>query len=85
MNHRMGISNFPCPSWDVWRTSLSVIRGAAADVVSQVYIPKRRTLIQVLHPLKIFSYLNMHEQVAKSLVYALAGGSTCMSVRFLGI
>ncbi len=27
---------------------------------------------------------NMHEQVAKSLVYALAGGTTCMSVRLFG-
>ena len=27
----------------------------------------------------------MHEQVAKSLVYALVGGSTCMSVRLLGM
>ncbi len=72
---------------------------------SQVYIPKRGTLIQVLPPLKFLCYLlmvyayrstkyiislasrliNMHEQVAKSLVYALAGGSTCMSVRLLGM
>ncbi len=29
--------------------------------------------------------VNMHEQVAKSLVYALAGGSNCMSVRLLGM
>ncbi len=27
----------------------------------------------------------MHEQVAKSLVYALAGGSTHMSVHLLGM
>ncbi len=27
----------------------------------------------------------MHEQVAKSLLYPLAGGSTCMSVRLLGM
>ncbi len=27
----------------------------------------------------------MHEQVAKSLMFGLAGGSTCMSVCLLGV
>ena len=40
------------------------------------YVPNER-------PTK--GYVNMHEQVAKSLVYSLAGGSTCMSVCLLGM
>ena len=79
--------------------------------ILQVCIPKRRTLIQVLAPLKflcscscIYTFClrielgtqsipsevlttrtrNIHEQVAQSLVSALVGGSTCMSVRLFG-
>ncbi len=54
---------------------------------------KRCILIQVLPVPNAYTnfanacihYANMHEQVAKSLVYALAGGSTCMSIRLLGM
>ena len=42
-------------------------------------------LIAYMYELPTKGYVNMHEQVAKSLVYALAGGSTCMSVRLLGV
>ncbi len=53
-------------------------------VKSQVYIPERRTLIQVLRlSMKIFCYLPIH--IWAYLVYALAGGSTWMSVRLLGM
>ena len=43
-------------------------------------------LIQVLSPLNSFLYafcVRIHEQVAKNLVYTLAGGSTCMIVCLL--
>ncbi len=42
-------------------------------------------LIAYLYEWPTKGYVNMHDQVAKSLVYALAGGSTCMSVRLLGM
>ena len=40
----------------------------------------------IMHEWPTKGWVNMHEQVAKSLVYILAGGSTCiMSVWLLGM
>ena len=54
--------------------------------MQELYFPFNATIVTELHPVILFQQLvNMHTQVAKSFVFALAGGSTCISVRLLGM
>ena len=72
---------------------LIVLMGLVSDTVytglhtQKVYTQTGTSSLKFFYHLLMHTciciFLRIHEQVAKSLVYALAGGSTCMIVRLV--